>query len=181
MLANEQHLIAQVRDDPNAFRELYRHYFPRVYGYIASRVGRTQDAEDLASETFLKAIEGLDSFQYRGEGAFAAWLFRIATNVVSGFYRKNPNVLIPLDTPIMSDSPPLEAILMQQENAALLHRLVQTLPQRRQEVITLKYFGGLRNQEIAHVLNLDERTVASHLSRGLEDLYEKYEQAEVRR
>lgn len=172
---NEQELIEQVRDDPNAFRELYRYYFPRIYGYIAARVG--QDAEDLVSETFLKAIEGWDGFTYRGEGALAAWLFRIAVNVVNNFYRKHPVKLITLDMPLVSDSLPLDSTLVQQETAALLHRLVQTLPQRRQEVITLKYFGGLRNQEIAQVLHLDERTVASHLSRGLDELYEKYQAA----
>lgn len=172
---DEQRLIERVRDDPNAFRELYRRYFPRIYGYIAYRAG--QDAEDLVSETFLKAIEGWDSFTYRGEGSFAAWLFRIAVNVVNSYCRKNPLRLTTLDVPILSDGLPLDHMLVEKETAALLHRLVQDLPQRRQEVITLKYFGGLRNQEIAHVLGLDERTVASHLSRGLDELYQKYQAA----
>ncbi len=175
---DEHQLLQAVKHNPAAFRELYRLYFPRIYGYIASRVGSRQDAEDLTSETFLKAIEGLDGFTYRGEGALAAWLFKIATNTVNGFYRKNPSRLVSLDMPITSDSPPLEHSLMQQETSALLRQLIQTLPQRRQEVIRLKYFGGLRNQEIALVLGLDERTVASHLSRGLEDLHHKLQQAE---
>jgi DNA-directed RNA polymerase specialized sigma24 family protein len=54
-----------------------------------------------------------------------------------------------------------------------LRCLIGTLSPRRQEIITLKFFGGLRNREIALMLALDERTVASHLCRGLEDLHRK--------
>ncbi|HET7078316.1 MAG TPA: sigma-70 region 4 domain-containing protein, partial [Chloroflexia bacterium] len=59
-----------------------------------------------------------------------------------------------------------------------LHRLIATLSPRRREVITLKFFGGLQNREIAAVLGLDERTVASHLCRALEDLYARYTRLE---
>lgn len=67
-----------------------------------------------------------------------------------------------------------EEALRQQETFQHMRELVTTLSPRRQEVITLKFFGGLRNKEIADILNLDERTVASHLSRGLQDLRDKY-------
>jgi RNA polymerase sigma-70 factor, ECF subfamily len=52
------------------------------------------------------------------------------------------------------------------------------LPPRRRDILLLKFFGGLRNQEIARMLNLDERTVASHLSRALDDLRRLYEPEE---
>jgi RNA polymerase sigma factor (sigma-70 family) len=55
-----------------------------------------------------------------------------------------------------------------------MRALVATLSPRRQEIVTLKFFAGLRNREIADVLELDERTVASHLSRGLQDLQTRY-------
>jgi RNA polymerase sigma factor (sigma-70 family) len=66
-----------------------------------------------------------------------------------------------------------EEALTQRETFRHMRALLETLSPRRQEVITLRFFGGLRNKEIAHVLDLDERTIASHLSRGLEDLREK--------
>ena len=174
----ERVLIKEARRDPEAFRKLYDYYFPKVYAYIGYRVGRVQDIEDLTSETFLKAIERLDGFACRGEGSFSAWLFRIAHNVVNDFYRRDQRAeeSVPLE-----DLPELEAnsrspaeALLRKERFALLRRLIGTLPRRRQEVITLKFFGGLRNREIAEVLGLDERTVASHLCRGLEDLHHRY-------
>ena len=53
----------------------------------------------------------------------------------------------------------------------MMHRMIARLPERRREIITLRFYGELRNQEIAEVLGLDVRTVASHLSRGLRDLH----------
>ena len=161
-----------------AFRELYRHYFSRIYDTIAYRVGSQQDAEDLVADTFLKAYEKFDSFTYRGEGSFAAWLFRIATTTVADYYRrtrpKYDAVVLDDDLYLMADGLALDSSLIQQEKFTRLRTLIGQLPRRRQEVITLRFFGGLRNKEIAEVLGLTERTVASHLCRGLEDLQRHY-------
>ena len=174
----ERRLIEQARCDPEAFRTLYRAYLPRVYGYVAYRVGRRQDAEDLVADVFVKVLEYLDRFEYRGEGSFAAWVFRIASNHVNAFYRRRGRrgEPIPLaDLPeIPGDGPRPDEALIRQERFDSLRRMIDTLPPRRQEVITLRFFGGLRNQEIAAMLNLDERTVASHLARALSDLNRRY-------
>jgi len=174
----ERMLVKKAQRDPTAFQELYNYYFPRVYAYVIYRVGRVQDTEDLVADTFLKVIERLDEFQWRGEGSFAAWLFRIAHNLVSDFYRRGrgPEESVPLEElPELASSTllPADAVL-QKEKFAYLRRLIGTLSPRRQEIITLKFFGGLRNKEIAVLLGLDERTVASHLCRGVKDLHRQY-------
>jgi len=56
----------------------------------------------------------------------------------------------------------------------VLHHQLRALTPRRQEIVALRFFGGLRNREIAAVLDLDERTVAAHLARGLADLQRAY-------
>ncbi|MBI5928248.1 MAG: RNA polymerase sigma factor [Chloroflexi bacterium] len=178
---HERHLIqqAQLGTDPAAIQTLYRQYFPRVFAYVAYRVGRKQDAEDIVSDIFLRAIEYLGHFEYRGEGSFAAWLFKIAYTQVVNFHRiHSPQQPVPLEElpDIQSDTLSPDSAILQKELFARLHHLITTLAPRRQEVITLKFFGGLRNQEIAELLGLDERTIASHLSRGLEDLQRKFEE-----
>jgi RNA polymerase sigma-70 factor (ECF subfamily) len=174
----ERELLKQARRDPAAFQELYNHYFPRIYAYVSYRVGRVRDSEDIVADTFLTVVDNLNGFEWRGEGSFAAWLFRIARNRVSDFYRRGrgSEETIPLeDLPDLASGVLLPAdALAQKEKFACLRRLIGTLSPRRQEVITLRFFGGLRNKEIAALLDLDERTVASHLCRGLRDLHRKY-------
>lgn len=179
---DEGALIRQAQQDGDAFRELYRHYFPRVYAYVAYRVGRINDVEDVTADIFVKVVEALGRFEYRGTGSFAAWLFRIAHNEVQQFYRRHrwqQRVVSLEDVPhLQVNSPIPEALIQQKEQFAHLYALISTLSPRRQEIITLRFFGELRNQDIALVLGLDERTVASHLCRGLDDLQEKFQQVQ---
>lgn len=171
----ERLLIEQARDDPDAFQALYHAYFPRVYAYIAYRVGREWDAEDVTAEVFMRVVEAFDRFEYRGVGSFAAWVFSIAHNQMTSFYRRRPQYeALPLDElPDMhSDSP--DESFHRKETFQRLREVITTLAPRRQEIVTLRFFGGLRNREIAQILGLDERTVAAHLCRALEDLQKKY-------
>lgn len=180
----EEQLVQRVQHDPEAFRELYRRYFPRVFAYVAYRVRRVQDTEDVVAEVFMQVVKGLKRFEYRGEGAFAAWVFRIAHSQVNQFYRqRRPDT----DTLSLDELPDIQAHHLAPDSAVLrkeqfeqLSSLIATLPTRRREIITLKFFGGLRNHEIAGMLDLDERTVASHLSRALDDLRRSYQPEENR-
>ena len=175
---SEKELLENARHDLSAFKELYALYFPRIYAYINYRVGRVQDAEDLVASTFLKATERLGQFEWRGDGSFASWLFRIAHDLVVDSYRRDgkvPDSVSIDDLPdIRSDSVLPDDAALRKEEFEYLRQLIGTLSPRRQEIITLRFFGGLRNKEIADILGLDERTVASHLCRGLEDLHRKY-------
>ena len=181
----EQSWVAAAQRDPRAFERLYSHYFPRLYAYVAYRVGRAQDCEDLVADTFLKAVEGLERFEWRHAGSFAAWLFRIALNEVTDYHRRNRRAgeQVPLEelpdlgASSLAGGGPFqgpEDALLRKEMFAHLRGLLATLSPRRQDIVTLRFYGGLRNSEIAEVLGLDERTVASHLCRGLRDLHQKY-------
>jgi RNA polymerase sigma-70 factor (ECF subfamily) len=183
----ERACVERARDDPRAFVHLYDHYFPRVHDYVRYRVSDRQDAEDVIAEVFLKAMRELPRFEWHHRNAFAAWLFRIAHNLVVDYYRdREQDVVAPAPPERLSDAAlqaavPLtsrvlqpEQALAQQETFHQMRALVTTLSPRRQEVVTLRFFGGLRNKDIAHVLDLDERTIASHLSRGLQDLRDRY-------
>jgi RNA polymerase sigma factor (sigma-70 family) len=177
--SEETHLIRQAIHDPTAFQRLYELYFRRVYSYVAAKLTAPQDAEDLVAEVFLQVVKGLPRLNNRHDLSFAAWIFTIARNSVADFYRRRR----PLDEAALSHTLPttyeFDDSLIEQERAAELRMLLNTLSERRREVLMLKYFSGLRNLEIAQVLSLDERTVASHLSRGLKDLYDAYQQKQM--
>jgi RNA polymerase sigma-70 factor, ECF subfamily len=152
-------------------QSIYKTYLPRVYGYVAARVADVHEAEDLVSDIFLKVVKNFD--QLRSETSLSAWIFTIAHHTLVNHYRRKNIHLLSYDT--LDDEPAPNITLTKHEDAPMLLALLQTLSPRRQEIITLRFFGGLRNQEIAAVLGLDERTVAAHLSRGLRDLYLAFE------
>lgn len=146
---------------------------PRVYAYVAYRVGRADDAEDVTAEVFIRMMNGLHRFDYRGEGSFTAWLFQIAYREVMRYFSRNRATTdIPFDAlpDLRADGPTPEQALDRKERFAAVRAAIAALPARRQEIVTLKFYGELRNKEIAVVLGLDERSVASHLSRALDQL-----------
>ncbi|MBL8165192.1 MAG: sigma-70 family RNA polymerase sigma factor [Anaerolineae bacterium] len=174
---SERQLVEAAQRSKAAFRQLYQQYSPQVYAYVAYRVGSRWDTEDVVSEIWLKVIEAFPRFQHQWEGSFRAWLFRIAYHSVTDHFRQQRS------TPALAldDLPELHShdlspddALARREEFMRLRGLIQTLTPRRQEILTLKFYGGLRNIEIASILNLDERTIAAHLCRAIEDLQRQY-------
>lgn len=172
--ADERTLVAQARRDPAAFQELYQHYLPRVYAYVAARLPERAEAEDVTATVFLKALERLGQFRDRGDGAFAAWLFRIAHHSVIDHLRRGTRQGSPLRLDsalaVVDPTEPLDIALTRAEVGAQVRQAVASLSPRRQEVVALRFFAGLRNVEIAVVLGIGERSVAAHLCRALDDL-----------
>ena len=147
------------RRDPDAWAEVYEEYFSRVYRYIALRVGDKTEAEDLAGQVFLKALESISSFKWRGV-PISAWLFRIAHNQVIDYWRTSKAKLhSPVEEWLVGDDmdPVLEA-----ERDLDIRRVVQALGQLTQaqrDVIELRFAGGLSTSEVAKVLGKSQGAV----------------------
>ncbi len=80
--ADERLLIEAAQRDPARFAELYDLYFDRIYAYVAWRTASRDEAEDMVSEVFHKALANLRRFEWRG-APFSAWLYRIAANEIT--------------------------------------------------------------------------------------------------
>jgi len=160
--------------DEAAFRQLYDIFLPKVYAYIASRIEDKQDAEDITSRVFSSVVEHLHRFRPRGEGSFSAWIFTIARNELKQVYRRRrlPESLIEQTEVFL---PAMESDLQQKELFGQVQQAISSLSKRQIEVVRLRFFAGLRNKEIAALLHLDERTVAAHISRAVENLRAKLE------
>ena len=171
---SEQDLIQQAQANPQNFQYLYPRYVQQVYSYISYKVGRQQDVEDLVSETFLRALENIYTFEYRGELSFKAWLISIARNVTREFYRKRPPEAMSLDEMSLVQEVNYDDHLIRHQKFKQIYAILQTLAPRRREIILMKYYGGLRNHEIASLLGIKERTVSSQLSRALTELQAIY-------
>lgn len=159
-------------DDAGArqsYAELYRKYLPRVLNYVRLRVDGEDLAQDLTAAVFERAISRQHTL--RQPGAFGAWLFRIARTTVAGYYRqRRPTVSLELagDQPAAEPSPP--DVVMRLEELGRLRDALLVLSEREQEMIRLKFGGGLGNQEIAKVMRLRSGHVAVILYRALRKL-----------
>ena len=159
--------VAQVGKEKIAFDDLYGEYYARVLAYLRFRVGSSEIAEDLVSLVFERALTHLDSLQ--SPGAAGAWLFRIARNCATDYFRRQrPTASLTSleDSRHPRECSPEEMLIAQEERTHLFAHLGR-LPEREREVIGLKFVACLHNREIARVLNMPEGTVGSILYRTL--------------
>ena len=170
----EIRLVQQALSDANAFAELYRRNVTRVYRYHIANCGNVKDAEDLTSQTFMAALEGIRSF--RGTGSFAAWIMGIASKKRLMYFRRiGTRRDIPLDAALHYPSPdPLtDKAATQRLQLESVSRALRQISMDRAEAITLSYFAGLTNSEVGRVMNKREAAVKMLISRGLQDLRER--------
>ena len=157
--------------------DLYRQYLPRILNYVRLRVNDEDLAQDLAAAVFERAVSRQHTLRRRE--AFGAWLFQIARTTIAGHYRRQrPTVALDLidEQPAAEASPP-EA-LEHREELARLQVALASLSEREQEIIRLKFGGGLGNKEIAQVLRLKAGHVAVILYRALRKLRAWLEQSD---
>src|SRR5437870_12123743 len=99
---DDRPLIERVRKgDQDAVRALYERYFDRIYNYVYARLGRAEDAEDLAIDTMTRSLTRLALFQDQGV-AFSSWAYRIAHNATIDHYRLHSKVtLVPWEIAVL--------------------------------------------------------------------------------
>jgi len=163
--ADERLLVQAAQKDPCRFGELYERNFHRVYAYILRRVGERQIAEDLTSEVFHKALAALPNFDWRGI-PFAAWLIRIAANLVTDQWKRSAKEELVDQPPEQSTAPDPEDF----EESARLFALVDTLPEDQRRVIVMRFAQEKSIREIAMELKRTEGAVKQLQFRGLETL-----------
>ena len=166
---SEADLIARAARDADAFGELYERYVDRIYNYIYYRVANVHDAEDLTARVFYRALAHIDEYRDRG-APFAAWLYRIAHNLVANWHRdRSRRHDIRLDDigdlAERGDGP--EHLAERGDEARVLLSAMGVLPAERQQLLILKFVDGLSNVEIARVMGRTEGAVKSLYHRTL--------------
>lgn len=164
------------RYDTEAFGELYDLYFDKIYNYVFYKVGDTIEAEDLTEQVFLKALESIRSFAWRG-APFSAWLFRIAGNLVVDYYRKRSRMTtVPIDSSFKdiltsAGTEDVEEVVMKKFSWEKLYLAISKLTEEQQQVVILKFLTNLSNTEIANFLKKTEGAVKSLQHRALNSLH----------
>lgn len=153
---------------------VYAEQLPRVYNFFRYRTGEVALAEDLTSATFEKAWRGRERYR-RDVAAFSTWLFSIARNVATDFYRRE-RPTAPLDEArhLPSEAMP-ENVVQKRQAFARLAALLAQLPERDRELLALKYGAELNNREIAKLTGLSESNVGTVLSRAVQKVRAEWE------
>jgi RNA polymerase sigma-70 factor (ECF subfamily) len=178
-VGEEARILARARAEPAAFAPLYERYFLRIYRYCLRRVGSIEEAEDLTSLVFTRALTSLGG--YRG-GSVAAWLFRIAHNAVANHLRaRRPQASLDATSEFAGTTALGEEVLdgvLRAEAQARLARLLAALPDDQRELLALRVAGELTAREIGVVIGKSEGAVRVALHRIVRGLRAAYTQDE---
>ncbi|MEU4541939.1 sigma-70 family RNA polymerase sigma factor [Nonomuraea dietziae] len=159
--------------DSDAFGTLYDRYLDLVYRYIYFRVGSHPLAEDLTSETFLRALRRIGDFTWQGRD-FGAWLVTIARNLVadhfkSGRYRLEVSTAEVLDVPLEGAHIPENAVVTAIINDRVL-RAVRDLNPEQQECVVLRFLHGLSLAETALIMGKKSGAIKALQFRAIRSL-----------
>jgi RNA polymerase sigma-70 factor (ECF subfamily) len=173
----DQTLVERFRNgDREAFTTLMVRYQRPIYNAAFWIVRSADDARDIAQSVFLRVAERLDEFD--GSHKFFSWIYRIAVNESLNLLRRNGHeepLDDEIDLPGGSDDPESQA--RDAERSRYIQRALLTMSPMDRTVIVLRHFSECSYQEIARILDVDEKTVKSRLfeaRRRLRDLLTEY-------
>lgn len=176
MSVDEASLIRMAqRGDIQSFEALIRPYQTKLYGMARSITGNAEDAEDAFQETVVHAFRAIARF--RGDAAFATWLYRIALNVGRNWVRSQYRASsgrISDRLPVSSDeyAPDPEEVLISREQIDTIRRALLGLPDHYRETLMLRHYEDFSYEQIALILNVPVGTVRSRLAQGRKYLLE---------
>ena len=162
--------------DAEAFGELYDGYVDQVFRYLLYRLPDRQLAEDLTSETFLRALRRIDGFTWQGRDV-GAWLVTIARNLVADHYKSSRHRLevvaedvaaVPGATTRLAPGP--EQLVLAAMQDAVLLAAVRRLGAEQQECIVLRFLQGLSVSETASVMGKNDGSVKALQYRAVKAL-----------
>lgn len=161
---SEDEQVRAAKNDLRCFKPLYDKYFPVVFRFVYSRMDSRDDAADITSSVFLKAMTKFESYA-SSTAPLGCWLCTIARNEVASFYRKKKS-----EQRYFANRDGIETIAQAidfdlPESYFSIRNLLEMLPPDDFELIELKYFQGKSVREIALITQGDENRIRVRLHR----------------
>lgn len=173
----ESQIIALAKKKKRFFGVLYDRYFDQIFRFVFKRLGGNETmAGDLTQQTFIKAMANLEKYEDRGL-PFSSWLYRIAQNEVSMFFRQQKkSYSVSIDEGRLMDMAG-EANLSNQMSMEDQERLIEAingLQQEHQDLIELRFFQEMSFKEIAEIYDITEANAKMRTYRILEKIGKKW-------
>ena len=177
-MGDDQALIRLLQQgDQTAFEQIVRHWQQPMLNFFYRSVGDLDVAEDLRQDLFVRLYTYRAS--YRGNGTFRAWLYQLAANVLRTYLRR-VKTFVPLDgdkadgeesrLELAGSEPPASEIVQRHDTARVVREMLATLSPEDREALMLRFYEGLRYNEICRALNMAETSAKSRVYRAIERL-----------
>lgn len=155
--------------DRRAFEAVFRHYYPKVRGFLVGMLKNEADAEDVAQTVFIRLWTKRE--RITDVACFDGYLYRMSRNAMMNFLKNRYAEAYPL-TPVTEqpDATTPHEELIADDLRLLTDLIVSRMPDRRREVFRLSRQAGLTNEEIAQRLGISKKTVENHLNMALGEL-----------
>lgn len=183
MLPDAELVTNHLKGDTSAFPDLVNKYQHALIHLAWTYCKSSQDAEDLAQTAFIKAYEALPSS--RTDLPFKPWLFQICINLCKNFLKKKKNISfsdmesedseesLSFEEKIGSDDPdPFEQLVLE-EQKTIVTKSMESIPEKFQRILSLRYMEQLQYDEISRLLSLPLGTVKTHINRAKAHLEKK--------
>lgn len=167
----EQEVIRQTRNNPQAFRPLYERYFKRVFLFVYHRVGDKDVTGDITSQVFLKALQRIHQFQFRGL-PFSSWLFRIAVNECNDLFRRTRRERL-----VVLEGSHAEILYEEmfgkdhlEEMRTKLPSVLERLKAEELQIIELRFMESRSFREVGQILGMTENNAKVRTYRILDKM-----------
>jgi RNA polymerase sigma-70 factor (ECF subfamily) len=160
------------------FERIYEAYFTRVYKYVCYRINNRHSAEDMCSQVFETVMAKYGSYA-KEKGNFEVWLFAIARNCVTDYFRaQKRRAHYSLDSilNLVFPKPSPEELAIRDDNNRELFEALARLRAKERHIIAMKYGAGLKNSEIAALLGVSESNIGVVVYRSLRKLQQHLSQ-----
>jgi RNA polymerase sigma-70 factor (ECF subfamily) len=167
--------VQGAQQNPAKFRVLYNRYHQPIFRFVYKRTIDEVLAADLTSQVFLKAMQKIDKYVFKGV-PFSAWLFRIASNEIAQHFRKqNKNRVVALEERTIQN---LEDEYEDKEdldiNISLLKTVIQDLKPEEVEILELRFFEKRPFKEVADILDITENNAKVKIYRLLQKMKKRF-------
>lgn len=173
-LQQELQLVKAAQKDPQRFAPLYDKYYEQIFRYIYQRMDDKDLAFDVASQVFLKALNSIERYEYRGV-PFSSWLYRIAkSEVYQSFREKKAKRTVNVETI------QLEGFIEDweedttEENRKILLNVIGSLKEEEVQLIEMRYFEKRSYREIGEILELTENNAKVKTHRVINKMKKTY-------
>jgi len=169
-VAQEWEEIQAAKSSPNLFKPLYNRYYEAIFRFIYNRCGDQIVSKDICSQVFLKAMQNLNNYHYRGL-PFSAWLYKIAQNEIAQYYRNSKKVrtvnIESIHLVEISEDLQLDNFIYYREKMLVV---LEGLNPLEMQLIELRFFEKRPFKEIAFILEMTEINAKMKTYRTLEKM-----------